>query len=168
MGWLPSDGQRLNAICSSEGSRGGGAACSSFTARMILLRTVDKRSNSTSLIALDLDNDLAVMSATPDNVPLLGARTLALSLAAVHSAQEVQVWGFPGTASIQLSPRWTVTEIGSGFLVLAGSLGAGYSGGPVVSDADVVGVVVRDDGTQARFVTADRIQALLNNFAVRS
>ena len=114
----------------------------------------------TSLL-VDVDRDVAVLTVDPSNTALLDVRRLELAQDPVALGQDVRAWGFPGTAAPQLSGFAAVSALSEGFYVLAGSLGAGYSGGPVVRGEVVTGLVSRDDGKQARVVSVDVIERLI-------
>ena len=115
-------------------------------------------------IAIDHDHDLAALRLSPADLDLVNVRALLIDAQAPVMGKQLRAWGFPETAAPQLSRPLEPSEALGGLIVLNGSLAAGSSGGPVLLDDQVIGVVSRSDGQQTRVVDAAQIIRLIASF----
>lgn len=116
-------------------------------------------------IAIFNDDDVAIMEITPADASVLEVAAQCLNDSPVTLGQKVRAWGFPGTASPQLSKELDVSSKQPGFFDVNDKLDPGQSGGPVLdADGDLIGLVSRSGFNQTRIISAERIAGLLDRF----
>ena len=136
-------------------------------------------------ILLDVDNDIAVIELTADDIKLLNLRPLKYK--EQKFPIDAKVWGFPfkqengivgsvqvGTPDIR---KATITDINPQTVTVSvdvGETGSGYSGGPmVVGDDEVVAVTLvnvsaQKNNNQTRGCNMKHVEALLAAFETKA
>jgi S1-C subfamily serine protease len=123
-----------------------------------------------TMIAIDRERDIAILTLDDKKLQKLNLRALYFSEDVPVPEQEVRVWGFPQTSTPQFQDA-KVTAVQREFFVLNQSLDEGFSGGPVLnlnSSATLAGILSRRLEKQSRCVGHSIIVQAIEHFKERA
>lgn len=116
---------------------------------------------------LDRDRDVAVLSLSAEHWTQVRVPGFSLrSSGPVPVRSDVTVYGFPGRASAAMLHTARVAEVQREFFSLDRSLGAGFSGGPVVDSRNrLIGMISRSTETHTRAVSMNVIEDIMRDLS---